>query len=98
MSRPSDGKKLIGYSHAEFYTGNFERKTFLNLQAQKELARTWKFLVEPSAAIYLIFGFCRFPDTSGWLRNTKSGSGNAEKITAGGQKRIRRISQQVQIL
>ena len=71
---------------------------FLNLQAQKELARPWKFLVEPSPAIYLIFGFCCFPDTSEWLRNTKSGSGNAEKLAAGGEKRIRRISQQVRIL
>ena len=42
MTRPSDGKKLIGCSHAEFYTRHFENKFFFKSTSTKRACPTRK--------------------------------------------------------
>ena len=80
-----------------FMLNLFKKKKIKKPQAIKKLVQPWKLSMRPSAAISFLFGFCRFRDTSGRLRKTKSGLLETEKFDVIGEK-ISRISQGIVFL
>ena len=76
----------------------FWKKIHIRNEIFQKLTRPPKFSMWPSAAILFLFGFCRFPDTSGQLRKIKIGWFEAEKSAVTGEKNFIRLSQKERLL
>ena len=75
---------------------NSLKKSSKNLKKQKIFIWLWKFPGEPLAAIWFLFGFCWFLDTSGRTRNFFWGRVEPKKYPTAGRK-ISRISHDIMI-